>query len=382
MDSVSASFVKHQIKYIKNYIDTVYVISLTAFIPKFLAKCSFMHPLWRMDAYAENYNYDNVYVYYAKHFNLPLSFCMKHKAEITLNVVKNIINRKKLDFDLIHAHFIDPAGYVAVKLKYLYRKPVILTVHENREWYLKLISSPSKKTSYTLQNADKIIRVNKNDIENLKRLVKNDSKLIYMPNGYNSELFKPLNMLNCRLTLGLRHDKKIILNIASLETKKGHVFLIDAMENVFKIRKDVLLYIIGQGSLEKELKQLVAEKCLQDCVIFAGGNKPQEELPIWINACDIFIVSSLSESFGIVQIEALACGKPVVATYNGGSEEVIINEKLGVLVASKDSQGLACAILQALDAKWDEEFIIDYANNYALNHTTKNLIQVYESTLA
>ncbi len=90
-----------------------------------------------------------------------------------------------------------------------------------------------------------------------------------------------------------------------------------------------------------------------------------------MNACNVFVLPSLSESFGIVQIEAMACGKPVVATYNGGSEEVVINKKLGILVEPKDVGGLATAILKALDTEWDKEYILNYAEQFTWDKTSR-----------
>ena len=67
-DSITSSFVKSQVDCLKNYIGKVYIISLTPFVPKFLSKFSFMNPRWRRDAFAYDYKYDNVEVYFAKHF--------------------------------------------------------------------------------------------------------------------------------------------------------------------------------------------------------------------------------------------------------------------------------------------------------------------------
>ncbi len=77
-----------------------------------------------------------------------------------------------------------------------------------------------------------------------------------------------------------------------------------------------------------------------------------------MNACDLFVLPSISESFGVVQIEALACGKPVVATRNGGSEEVITSDDYGLLVDPANPNELREKIIEAPDKDWDREKIL------------------------
>jgi len=81
-----------------------------------------------------------------------------------------------------------------------------------------------------------------------------------------------------------------------------------------------------------------------------------------MNACDLFVLPSLLESFGVVQIEALACGKPVVATRNGGSEEVISSDDYGLLVDPANPNELREKIIEAPDKDWDREKIFVYVD--------------------
>lgn len=209
----------------------------------------------------------------------------------------------------------------------------------------------------------------------------NDKKIRLIPNGYDGSLFRPIDKITARNMLGIPLDRKIIVNIANLENYKGQKYLIESMRHIASLRKDVITYIVGKGSLREKLQLMVIENGLQNNVILAGGNKPLEEIPLWMNACDVFVLSSLSESFGIVQIEAMACGKPVVATFNGGSEEILINEKLGFLVEPKDVYGLADAIIRAFETKWDEEYILNYARHFTWDEIVRRIIEVYSNVL-
>ena len=100
-----------------------------------------------------------------------------------------------------------------------------------------------------------------------------------------------------------------------------------------------------------------------------------------MNACDLFVLPSLRESFGVVQIEAMACGKPVVATRNGGSEEVVTSDEYGLLAEPADPEDLAEKILVALDREWDREAILTYAERFTWENIAKETMSVYEQVL-
>jgi glycosyltransferase involved in cell wall biosynthesis len=300
---------------------------------------------------------------------------------MAIKVVNKIIKKYNINFDLIHAHFTYPSGYVAAKLKEIHEKKFILTIHEYGEWFSNEILSKDRKLIYTWQSADKIVRVNKMDLKKFDNLEIDKSKLLYIPNGFSSDMFKPKNMLTARKKLDLPIDKRILVNIANLEEYKGQKYLIKSMEKVLVAQKDVMLYIVGEGSLRNRLQSMIQEYGLQKNVELAGGNKPREEIPIWMQACDVFVLPSLSEGNPTVMFEALGCGKPFIGTNVDGIPEIIINYKLGNLVEPRDANGLAEAILSALDNKWDGDYIRDYAGQFTWDRIAERLLDIYETIL-
>lgn len=103
------------------------------------------------------------------------------------------------------------------------------------------------------------------------------------------------------------------------------------------------------------------------------------ELPVWLNACDFFVFPSLAESFGIVQLEAMACGKPVIATYNGGSENVIVSDDYGLMCEHSNSFSFANNIFVALAKDWDHSKISKHSHKFTWSNIGIDTLKLYNS---
>ena len=113
------------------------------------------------------------------------------------------------------------------------------------------------------------------------------------------------------------------------------------------------MIIIGDGSEREVLEQQVLDEGLEEMVFFLG-RKDHTIIPLYVNASDILIVPSRNEGRSVATIEALACGKPVVASRVGGIPETIVNDQLGILVEKENPVALADGIMNALNRTWDE----------------------------
>jgi glycosyltransferase involved in cell wall biosynthesis len=380
-DSMSSSFVKNQVDCLKNYFEKVCVISLAPFIPKFLSTFSFMKPRWKRDAFASDYKYDNVEVYFAKHFTLPFNSSRKKRGNAVFKTVNKIIEKKRIEFDIIHAHFTYPSGYVGAKLKENYGKTLIITGHgrdvydlpfKNAEWHEKIRS--------VLNVADHILTPSKSNYDKLVQLDISEEKVTAIYNGYDPNLFKSISMNKAKEKLNLPEDKKIILSVGNLEMIKGHKYLIEAIKEVAKREKNIICLVVGSGNQKKYLDGLINRLHLNDYIKLVGG-KSHTEIPLWMNACDVFVLPSLNEGNPTVMFEALGCGKPFIGTNVGGIPEIITNEKLGIIVKPKDVDELANAILKALDKEWDKDYISNYAKQYSWDKIAVKIIGVYNEVL-
>ena len=148
-------------------------------------------------------------------------------------------------------------------------------------------------------------------------------------------------------------DGPVIGIIARLSDVKGHAVLIDAMPAIVEKIPDVHLMIVGEGKMEGTLKQKVADLSLQNNVTFYPVvNQTAEVLPLF----DIFVMPSISEGLGLSVMEAQAAGLPVVASRVGGIPALIKDGETGVLFESRDSAGLAKAVVDLLqNPEWAKE---------------------------
>ena len=337
--------------------------------------------------YCQGYSYDNVTVHYPRCWYIPrpvhkiLSKYMDMMVDNRWNVVETLIERRKIHFDLIHAHFTWPSGYIASRLKEKYRVPFVLSLHEDPVWFREDIkrNHPLWKNVWT--QADALIRINKEELNTLKQF---NPSLFSIKYGFSRE-FAPQDREISRKKLNWPFNKKIIFSLGFLTQRKGFNFLIDAMSLIKDQRNDVVCYIggadpSGLGLIKYRLQKQISLLGLQNDVVLMGP-VPDTSIVTVMNACDLFVFPSLSEAFGIVNLEAIACGKPVVSTNNGGSNEIVTSDTYGFLVEPADPNALAKKILEALDIKWNSSLIRQHAEKYSWDAIAEQTIGIYDKVI-
>ena len=374
------SFVKDQTEVISHYFRNVHVF--VRYNP--LAEISAILPIIGLDTFRLGRLVSrvglpaNVHVTPTPLYYLPIDYNYKLLGNAHYRKIRGYINRSDLKDSMIHAHHTWTAGYAAARLKEEYGIPFVVTGHGYDVYSLPFKDDEwREKIEYVLNTADHVITVSQSNLACIRKLDVS-TPVTVIPNGFRSDLFYPRDASECRKMLNLPQDKKIILTVGNLEPVKGQMHLVEAVQKIVRERKDILCVIVGAGKLRTALERQIRSLGLQDYVMLAGG-KPHDEIPLWMNACDLFVLPSLRESFGIVQVEAMACGRPVVATRNGGSEEVVISDDYGLLVEPADPEDLAEKILVALDREWDQGAILAYAERFTWEKIAKDIIKIYRS---
>ena len=257
--------------------------------------------------------------------------------------------------DLIHAHFAYPHGLIGCLAKKRAKKPLAITVHG----YDVVIDKASRYGARLDKRIDYMIRkaLNKSDCifassnemyEEVTRLVDNHEKVHLVPNGVDTQnLNTDIDGSAIRKKLGIT-SKFVVFTLRSHEPKYGIEYLIRAAEIVCKQKKNIAFVIAGDGSLRDYHQNLVAELGIQNNVIFPGIIS-QSEKPFYFAMSDVCVVPSLQEAFGLVVSEAMACGKPVIASQVGGIPDQVSDSKTGFLVQPRDTKAIAERIIWLAD---------------------------------
>ncbi len=234
--------------------------------------------------------------------------------------------------------------------------------------------------NFVLKNVDTMILVSNKQKEIISRTFPQYSdKLVVIPNGYDSAFFFPRDTDECRNMLNVPIDKKVLFNISNLIDIKGHKYLIEAIGNIAKTRSDIFCIIAGKGYLSETLEKQIKNSKLEDSVKLVGWI-PDDEIPIYINTSDFFVLPSLGEGNPIVMFEAIGCGRPFIGTKVGGVPEIIVSEDYGLLCEPASSEELEKTIISALNKNWDTSKISEYAEFFTWRNIAKTTKSVYEQS--
>src|SRR5215472_2141569 len=249
---------------------------------------------------------------------------------------------RRLDADIIHVHVPNPAGVLAVMASG-YKGKLIVTWHSDvvRQRRLARMFAPIQRRF--LGKCSAIIASSPNYVESSPDLGRFRDRCHVVPFGIDVDQFRRVD-LEAVKAIRDRYPGPLLLSVGRLVYYKGFEYLIRAMRNV-----KATLLIIGEGPLRPTLEQEARAAGVADRVIFLGA---VSGILAYYHACDAFVLPSVSrsEAFGIVQLEAMACGKPVVNTQlRSGVPFVSVNGFTGVTVPPADSQALARAINVLLD---------------------------------
>ncbi len=182
--------------------------------------------------------------------------------------------------------------------------------------------------------------------EYIQQGIGDNLKIQVIPSGVPLEKFlSPRDKIRDRLKLGLPTDAFIIGNVGRMVPVKGQVYFIRAVPQILKEFPQTHFLLMGEGELKETLKKEVKKLKVENCFHFIP---PQEEVLPVFSSLDLFVLPSLNEGMGRVIVQAMAMGKPVVATRVGGVPDLITDGVNGFLVPPKDEHSLAQAIIKIL----------------------------------
>ncbi|MBW4509733.1 MAG: glycosyltransferase [Scytonematopsis contorta HA4267-MV1] len=241
-------------------------------------------------------------------------------------------------------------------LKRLTGIPYCTVAHGIEAWNIK---KPVLKAA--LHNADLILAVSSYTRNRLLREQNLDpNKVSILPNTFDHFRFqpapKPANLLK---KYGLKPEQPVILTVgrlAEVERYKGYDQVLQALPTIRQTIPDVHYILVGKGDDKPRIEQMITQLGLQDCVTLAGFVS-DEQLCNYYNLCDVFAMPSKREGFGIVYLEALACGKPVLGGNQDGAIDALCHGELGALVNPDDVEEIAKILIQILQKNYPNTLI-------------------------
>ena len=290
-----------------------------------------------------------------------------------IKIIKNLYNRENID--IVHLHSCIWGGIGAVSASRKLNIPLVITEHSSyySRYRVKMIEKLILR--YSFKSANKVISVS----NSLREIIsKYKSNIEVIPNMVDCD--KVLSIINKNNNLG-EEGQFTILSLCYLKKNKGIDILIRAFSTYFR-GKEVKLIIAGDGPERENLENLSKELGILEQVEFKGALNRDEVYKVMSN-CNIFVLPSRFETFGVVLIEALANGKPVISTRNGGANDIVTDEN-GILVDIDDIEGLGKAMvdLKLNYNKYNEEEIRNSCiNKYSKKIITRQLEKVYSELI-
>lgn len=292
---------------------------------------------------------------------------------------------------IVHAHPSFPSGFIALPAKLL-DIPVICTSHGddiqiNREvgYGSRQNRIVTKLVNITLKQSSLHTVVSGSMINDAIEAGSHPSKIRVIYNGINLDKIPSFGETDILPRYGITKDDFIVLYLGRLHPKKCPDDLVKAFPKVVEKVLNARLVFAGKGEEETKLKRLVFDLNLNDNVIFAGFVSDDEKWDL-LKSCDVFVLPSVVEAFGITVIEAMACGKPVIATNLGPFPEVIKNGETGLLVSLHSPDELADAIIElAFDedkrVKMGEMARKDVEESFDINKIADDYLELYEELI-
>lgn len=315
--------------------------------------------------------------------------------ELADNIIKQIA-KEKTRYDIIHSNYWF-SGLIALKVSAALKLPVVHVYHsigKVRLDVLKQFQLHSKDKQFFRKRlaaeqliADKvqgIIATSPIEKRLMRKFYHVKEKIKVIPIGVDQAIFYPVNQIQARKQLGWPQSQHIILYVGRLDWRKGVDTLLHALQLIVKIKPQYQLYIIGGEQAGKpslnvaeqhRLQSTLVQLKLQKHVHFLGP-KQQSELRYYYSAADVTAVPSYYEPFGIVALESMACGTPLVASHTGGLTYIVADKITGYLAEPINPADVARKIRLVIQ-QGKKKFTYHCVQRVQENFSWKDIAQEY-----
>jgi len=315
--------------------------------------------------------------------------------------VKAFACDKGIHYDIIHSHYW-MSGIAAAALSDLWAgTPIVHMFHTLGKMKNRIARSAAEREGEYRINGEKQVlgRVNRITVATLAELTQlrflykaDPNKMVVIPPGVDVDHFYPIPADEAKMYIGLKPENRMILFVGRIEPLKGVDTLLQAMAclQLKEAQRPVHLAIIGgdpsaspeQMTVEMARLQKLCEVLGLDQSVVFLGKRDQDKLPYYYSAAEVLVMPSHYESFGMVALEAMACGTPVIASEVGGLAYLVRDGETGFTIPAEEPDALCEKLTwllndSALHQKMSEQ-AAEYAQDYAWEKIAKQIVDVYE----
>lgn len=324
----------------------------------------------------KNYNEKGINIYRMHSWNLiPTKFYIGNVfwVKYCLRLFKIYIKANGIP-DLIHAHCALWGGYVAAIIKQRYGVPYVITEHSSLFLQGNYSVTEQKKAKLAFNDAEKVIAVSNSFARVLNKEIIPYKSIEVIPNFINTDFFYNNDKQ--------RNDEFIFITACFLKKNKKVDRLIEAFARQFKGDDNIKLHIVGDGEERNYLEILAKQFQIENQVKFLGlANR--EQLKHYLSQSNCFVMPSEMETFGVVLIEAMSMGLPLISTKCGGPEDIIFTKEVGLL-CEKNPSSLANSMKEVYSsyARFNSENIRNYCiDKFSNKNTTKSILSLYNEVI-
>lgn len=325
---------------------------------------------------------EGIEVTYPRYLSVPKVATWSQGIAMAASVRKEFA-REHADWpvDIIDAHYAFPDGYAAVKLAEHIGCAVMVTCHgSDLKAYPPLIFT-GDMIRRTLSHADRTISVSTLLRDKSIELGCPPERAVFLTNGVDTDKFPLQDKAQCRRSLDLPAEGPIAVCVGYLIPRKNQSVLIQAVaEIVRRGQAPPLLILVGEGPCRSQLEQEISELGLQQHVRLVG-QKPYEEIPLWMGAADWLVLSSLYEGWATVYFEAMASGRPVITSDVPSAKDCVCDDRYGMVVEPNSGQAFADALTTAHARVYDSEIIRAYAQQHSWDNWAKSCLDTINDVL-
>ena len=307
------------------------------------------------------------------------SYPLFHYQPYELALSSKLVDMAKLyEIEIVHVHYAIPHAYAGYMAKQMLAEegitiPMVTTLHGTD---ITLVGShPFYKpaVTFSINNSDAVTSVSQSLKEDTLRLFNIKKEINVVPNFIDIQKYENLYS-DCERELIAADDEKIITHISNIRKVKRVDNVIEIFERI-QNEMPAKLVIVGDGPEKKSLEILCEKKGIRDNVLFVGNSHEVDKILCF---SDLFILPSEHESFGLVALEAMACGIPVISSNAGGLPEVNIHGESGYLSVVGDTDEMAKNAIKILENDKIHQEFKRKAKENAHRFETKLIVPLYE----